>query len=93
MDEIRSQRSAKERGDDARTLEGRLLVFGDEVHTESGAHVKRVQRWDQWASGSGFQMNDLPKPAVARAELEALLASLNKEYQSVATLPWQTLRR
>jgi len=62
MDEIRSSRSRKELGADARLLESRLLAFGDDVHTDSGAHVKRIETWESWASESAFLPQIFPRP-------------------------------
>lgn len=36
-------------GDLARELEKRLLVHGESVHTESGAHAKVLETWERWA--------------------------------------------
>ena len=54
IDELRHRRTLKELGEDARALEARLLVFGDDVHTESGTHVKRMEAWPHWAGRVGF---------------------------------------
>jgi hypothetical protein len=89
MDEINNARSRKELGADARELESRLLVFGDDVHTESGAHVKRIETWAHWAARVKFDARNAPAPSDARAELERLVAGLNAESGASAWLPWQ----
>jgi hypothetical protein len=89
MDEIRSERSRKELGGEARELESRLLVFGDDVHTETGAHVKRAETWGYWAQRVKFDPRAAPAPAAARAELERIVAELNAEFGARASLPWQ----
>jgi hypothetical protein len=93
MDEIRSSRSAKELGADARLLEARMLVFGDDVHTDSGAHVKRIETWQSWAKRVGFPIDKIPSIENARREFEQIVASLNQTHAAAATLPWQTPAR
>jgi hypothetical protein len=89
MDEIRSSRTAKELGADARILETRMLVFGDDVHTDSGAHVKRIETWPRWAERVGLDTGKLPSVDDARQELEEVVARLNQKYDADAVLPWQ----
>ncbi len=90
MDEIRSSRSAKELGTDARLLEARMLAFGDDVHTDSGAHVKRIETWQSWANRVGFPIDKIPSTENARREFEQVVATLNQAHDAAATLPWQT---
>lgn len=89
MDELRSSRTAKELGADARILETRLLVFGDDVHTDSGAHVKRIETWPHWAERIALAPGSLPSVEDARAQLEGIVTRLNEKYHADATLPWQ----
>jgi hypothetical protein len=89
MDELKGARTAKEKGADARTLELRMLVYGDDVHTDSGAHVKRIETWDHWARRSGFQSSVLPTPERAKEEFSGIVDALNAEFGAQATLPWQ----
>lgn len=89
MDELRSSRTAKELGADARILETRLLVFGDDVHTDSGAHVKRIETWPHWAERVELDADRLPSVEDARRELEGIVTQLNEKYRADATLPWQ----
>ena len=93
MDEIRSKRTAKELGGDARLLETRLLVFGDDVHNDSGAHVKRIENWLLWAKRVELATANLPSVDEARAELEGIVTRLNQKYSANAILPWQVRRR
>ena len=89
MDEIKGARTAKEKGADARNLETRLLVFGDDVHTASGAHVKRIETWEHWAWRTGFNIHVLPTPEGAKREFARIVENLNAEFGADATLPWQ----
>jgi hypothetical protein len=72
-----------------RELENALLVHAEEFHTETGAHGKRLQTWEQWAQRAGFTGDRLP-PDEARAALEGVLERLNREFQAAARLPWQS---
>jgi hypothetical protein len=38
----------------ARELERRLLVYGEDIHTSSGAHAKRLETWQGWARRVSF---------------------------------------
>jgi hypothetical protein len=89
MDGLKGARTAKEKSADAKLLEARLLVFGDDVHTESGAHVKRIETWEHWAWRAGFQDSVLPKPDRAKEELTRIVEELNSEFSASATLPWE----
>ncbi len=92
MDEIKSSRTAREKSADARALETRLLVFGEEVHTRSGAHVKRIETWEHWAWRTGFHIQVLPTPERAKEEFARIAEHLNEEFGADATLPWQHKR-
>lgn len=87
-DELRSSRSVRELRADARTLMSRLLVFGDEVHTDTGAHVQRFESWEHWAWRTGFSIAVLPPPQTAKEEFERVLAGLNAKFSAAARLPW-----
>lgn len=93
MDEIRSSRTAKELGVDARILESRMLVFGDDVHTDSGAHVKRIETWLLWAKRVELGTAKLPSVDGARRELEGIVTRLNQKFKADAILPWQVPSR
>lgn len=93
MDEIRTSRTAKELGGDARILETRMLAFGNDVHTDSGAHVKRIESWPLWAKRVELATAQLPSIDEARGELEGIVTRLNQKYGADATLPWQVPSR
>jgi hypothetical protein len=93
MDEIRSSRTAKELGSDARILETRMLVFGDDVHTDSGAHVKRIETWPLWAKRVELATAKLPSVDDATRELEEIVTRLNQKYNAGAILPWHVPSR
>lgn len=88
IDQLESPRGLEELGAQARMLEARLLVFGDGVHTGSGAHVKRIETWEHWAWRTGFPATVLPPPEDARAELDEIVERLNADFGAEAKLPW-----
>jgi hypothetical protein len=92
MDEIKSARTPAEKSADAKTLELRLLVFGDDVHTDSGKHVKRIETWEHWAWRTGFKASVLPLPDDAKAEFTRIVKHLNSEFSATATLPWEVVK-
>jgi hypothetical protein len=82
LDQVTLFDDGKASREHARELERRLLVHGDELHTESGRHVKVLESWALWQRTHG--VNELPVPAQARAELEAAVQDWPKP-----RLPWQ----
>ena len=71
----------------ARQLERRLLVHGQETHTEGGAHAKRLETWQRWAKRVEWAGKGVP-PERAKKELEELIEGLNAEFEAKARLPW-----
>ncbi|MGP8124966.1 MAG: hypothetical protein ACLQEQ_03740 [Nitrososphaerales archaeon] len=74
-------------GDATRELERRLLVHGDEVHTETGSHAKIISAWSTWSASMNLRPN-LSEAGAAKARFEALLDSLNRDYGGNGRLPW-----
>jgi hypothetical protein len=68
-------------------LEQRLLVHAASVHTETGAHRKRMQTWPSWCAEADVQVRPLPA-AQARAELEKAVALLAAGTGLRPRLPW-----
>lgn len=79
-------------GEVVRELEARLLVHAESVHTERGFHAKAVESWQSWAKSVRLGKVNLT-PAEARAQLEAVVSRINKQFGAKGTLPWQTARR
>lgn len=71
----------------ARHLERRLLVYGEDFHTSSGAHAKRLQTWQVWARHVGFTGARM-KPELAKVKLEDALANLAGTADARNLLPW-----
>jgi|SRR5580658_2593142 hypothetical protein len=75
-------------GDAVRELEARLLVQAQSVHTERGFHKKQVQSWKSWADSVRLGPVALT-PAEGKAQLESVVARLNKQFGAQGTLPWR----
>jgi len=71
----------KNAGEIARELERRLLLHGESVHTESGAHAKVLETWERWAKRAQAGRR-LPLPEAKRRLEEAVEASGGGD------LPW-----
>jgi len=91
---VRTDRPGRSPGslrESARSLEDRLLIHSEEVHTYTGAHAKILESWDRWAMRSGFVGPKLA-PEAARERLEGILADLNRSFGTWARLPWTGFR-
>ena len=66
-------------------LERRLLVFSQEVHTERGAHAKRLESWAHWARR--LDVHDV-EMTVAQAKTQLEQATENLGASSDRMLPW-----
>ena len=93
LDLFRSSRPRKEIREDARSLAGRLLVYADDVHTDSGAHARRLETWESWAQRHEVSLSSLPSADEARHELERIVDSTNAECSSEGFLPWRKKAR
>jgi hypothetical protein len=72
----------------ASELERAILVYSEQFHSDRGAHLKRLESWDQWSRRTGFGME--PVSAVqARHKLEERLRALNQHFRARGRLPWQ----
>jgi hypothetical protein len=70
-------------GRDAKELERRLLVHGEQLHTDAGYHELRLERWEQWAERVGAI--ESIEVGAARIEIEAAVRNLGG---TAALLPW-----
>jgi hypothetical protein len=71
----------------ARDLERRLLVYGEDFHTSSGAHAKRLLTWQKWADREGFSGTPI-KPSQAKARLEQVVDEMAGSADFRKLLPW-----
>lgn len=74
-------------GDAVRELERRLLIHAEEFHSDTGAHAKRLERWQRWADRRGTQLSS-GSADEAKQTFEALLAGFNKTFTGNGKLPW-----
>ncbi len=70
----------------ATDLERRLLVHAEQVHTDSGAHRKRLQTWEQWRRR--VHPGRRPTPARAKRQIEEVVASLGPPTRPPPRVPW-----
>ena len=78
---------AKSLSESIRTLEKRLLVYTESIHTETGAHAKVLETWTEWANRVGFT-EKLVKPEQGKKTFEDILTDLNRHFAAHARLPW-----
>jgi hypothetical protein len=69
LDQLERWSAAKKPGEAARELESRLLVYGDELHTDSGRHTKCLESWPHLMTRLAIE-SALPDPADAKRALE-----------------------
>ncbi len=67
-------------------LERRLLVVGDEVHTDAGRHLRALASWPAWAREHGVA-EPTPAPRAAMARFESIVEQWGPG--SVSLLPWE----
>ena len=79
-------------GETARELELRLLLYTQQIHTESGAHAKVLETWDVWAKRVGFKARSKSAPTAKRF-LEKHVAEINNKHGATVSLPWCTHTR
>jgi hypothetical protein len=70
-------------GRSAKDLERRMLVHGEQVHTQKGHHELRLESWAIWAERTGCA-NTLT-PEAGRQEIVAVVQGLGG---TAALLPW-----
>ncbi len=86
--EVRTDRIDRGRAAASKILEERLLVRGEEVHTESGAHARVLQTWERWARRARFTGRPMA-PDSARRAFEEIVHHLNATHCAKAFLPWE----
>ncbi len=92
LKKVDKERRVSSAGDAVRELETNLLVYSRSVHTEHGHHNKEVQSWDAWAHAARLGAITLDS-GEAKAQLEAVVARLNKQFGAKGWLPWLTKQR
>jgi len=79
--------NAKALSDAARELERKLLVYGESLHTSSGAHAKLLETWEHWTRRTSFAESQTPSEQGKMALEDALLV-LNRQFDAKGRLPW-----
>jgi hypothetical protein len=88
LDQVEIEGTLQSSGPESAELERRLLVHGDQIHTESGKHKARLETWPAWALRCGC---DPAGPAEqGREEIEATVQKLGA---SPDCLPWRKFER
>jgi len=87
LEQVEQAGSAVSSGAAAKEIERRLLVHGDQIHTESGKHQTRLETWRAWALRTGCKPRG--SAADARALLEAAVCGLGGTARS---LPWHRFK-
>ena len=70
-----------------RELEERLLVCAEEFHSETGAHAKRLETWNHWATRRKYKPPEM-KVHEGKQRLSEILLAMNKKFKAKARLPW-----
>jgi hypothetical protein len=88
LDQVELEGTLQASGPDSAELEQRLLVHGDQIHTESGKHKTRLETWPAWALRCGCE------PAgPAEQGREQIEATVQKLGGSRDCLPWRKFER
>jgi hypothetical protein len=88
LEEVERNGSIQASGPESAELEQRLLVHGDQIHTESGKHKSRLETWPAWALRSGCEPDG---PAeIGRREIETVVRDLGGVLEC---LPWRKFER
>jgi hypothetical protein len=88
LEEVESKGTVQASGPESAELEQRLLVHGDQIHTESGKHKTRLETWPAWALRCGCETAG---PAeLGRQEIETAVRDLGRVLEC---LPWRKFER
>jgi hypothetical protein len=88
LEQVEREGTVQASGPESVELEQRLLVHGDQIHTESGKHKTRLETWPAWALRSGCE--PAGDAALAQVELENCVRGLGL---AVSSLPWHHFER
>lgn len=84
-----AQFDVKSLGEAARQLERRLLVYGEDIHTEAGFHAKLLRNWRTWTQQIEFTPIQTTVTDAKRS-LETRVDGINREFDADGTLPWRS---
>lgn len=89
--EVESAGAIRTSGRHAKTLEERLLIHSEQVHTDSGKHVLEISTWASYQRRT--KLGRLPSVTAARESLEDAVATLSRAANARGALPWTSARR
>jgi len=81
------RKTTSEIGKLAKELEKKLLIYTDDIHTESGKHMKVLQSWKQCFKARGYRPKKID-PIEARNVLGKIVIELSSDFKGKATVPW-----
>jgi len=88
LEQVERDGTAQASGPESAELEQRLLVHGDQIHTESEKHKTRLETWPAWSLRSGCVPGG---PAeLGRSDLERTVRDLGLPLDG---LPWRAHNR
>jgi hypothetical protein len=85
---VQAKRHLIASGPAAKELERRLLVRGEQVHTDAGSHETQLETWSTWAWRVGFTTTLNPEEGQRQLEL-----AVRKAAGRGNELPWQHASR
>jgi hypothetical protein len=88
LDQVEREGQLEASGPESAELEHRLLVHGEQIHTESGKHKTRLETWAAWSRR--LRCGPPPPPKLARTKLETCVRDLGFPVDS---LPWLHRKR
>jgi hypothetical protein len=88
LDQVEREGQLEASGPESAELEHRLLVHGEQIHTESGKHKTRLETWASWSRR--LRCGPPPPPKLARTKLETCVRDLGFPVDS---LPWLHRKR
>ena len=88
LEQVEREGTVQASGAESAELEQRLLVHGDQIHTESGKHKIRLETWPAWALRCGCE--PVASAEIGRQEIEKAVRDLGGGPEC---LPWSKFER
>ena len=88
LEQVEREGTVQASGPESAELEQRLLVHGDQIHTESGKHKIRLEAWPAWALRCGC--DPAGPAALGCQEIETAVQNLGS---TLGCLPWRKFER
>jgi len=90
LQRVEQEQTVHATGPAARQLQDRLLVHGEQEHTDAGHHAQVLQTWKAWRAGRALPVGTGIKAFEGQLQIEAALKQMGGH---LATLPWQRGKR